>query len=287
VDSNVVVIISSFKYYDAIFKTLSDLGYRSQQIITPIGFFDKFYLRRFRTAYDAFKDNLSKQTVIDKMLYLIFGKSMNSVSPYFVYEIFGGMSDQEVFVDGGAADGCTALEFCRITNGNYKRIVCFEPTKSTFDLLQETLKNIKNVETVNKALYSRNTNLKFKDYGTDEWNAVDDFFMGHNWNGSDKEYRISEIQATTLDNFFANVPLADYPSIVKLDIEGSEREAIIGMKHVLHLAHPKLIICAYHKIEDYYELVQVINDICPGYSLKLRHFTGTVFDSVIYGVYGK
>jgi FkbM family methyltransferase len=284
-DSNAVVIISSFTYCDAMFKTLSDLGYRAEQIITPVGFFEKFYLPRFRDAYDAFRDDLSKQTVLDKILYLISGKPMNPVSPYFVYEIFGGLSDHEVFVDGGAADGSTVLEFCRITGGNYKRIVCFEPAKLTFDLLQTTVKNLENVETVNKALYSRNAILKFKDYGIDEWNAVDNYFMGHNWNGPDKAYRISEIQATTLDDFFADVPVADCPTVIKLDIEGSEKEAILGMKRVLRLAHPKLVICAYHKIEDYYELVRAINDVCPGYSLKLRHFTETVFDSVIYGVY--
>jgi hypothetical protein len=72
-----------------------------------------------------------------------------------------------------------------------------------------------------------------------------------------------------------------------LDIEGSEREAILGMKHVLNRARPKLVICAYHKIEDYYELVNAINDVCSGYSLKLRHFTETVSDSIVYGIYEK
>lgn len=57
------------------------------------------------------------------------------------------------------------------------------------------------------------------------------------------------------------------------------------MKNVIEKNHPTLIICAYHKVEDYYELSTLIKELCPQYSLKLRHYTDNVFESIIFACY--
>lgn len=278
------VIISSFRYAPEMKQSLIKLGYTEQNIILPYAVFEKFYLCKFFTAYHAFEDELSKRIIIDKIKYLVLEKNMNPVSAYFDSEMFEvGM--EEVFVDGGAFDGETTKEFAAIVNGKYKKIYCFEPTKSNYELSIKNLEDLENVEIINKGLYSKEDTLKFKDFGTDQWNAVEDYFMGHEWKGPKVECKIVEIPVTSLDIFFADKPRSEYPTIVKLDIEGSEREALIGMKTVINTAHPRLIICAYHKIEDYYELSQIIKEICPAYQLKLRHYSMDNLESIIFGRY--
>ena len=281
------IVISSFKYYTDMQKKLIELGNDEKSIISPLAIFEKFVIPSFQSAYDAFDDDLSKLTVLDKIRFLIFNAPMRPVSAYFSCELFHSFAENEVFIDGGAYDGETSKEFSRIVNGKYKKIYCYEPTVSNYELAVQNLKEMDHVEIVNIGLYSKSTILRFKDFGSDQWNAVEDFFMGHEWNGPAMDYAIVEVPVVSLDDFFKDIPVEDWPTIIKLDIEGSEREALLGMRNVICTKHPKLIICAYHKIEDFYELANTIKEICPGYTLKLRHYTDTVLESIIFGGYSE
>ncbi len=278
------VIISSAKYYTEMKETLLGLGYQEKDIISPWAVFDNFLVPRFEAAFALFDDDLSKKTIIDKIRYLLLDPQMVPVSKYFDGEMFDA-DEEAVFIDGGSYDGETTKEFINLTSGKYKKIYCFEPTKSNYEMTVENLKQYPRIEVINKGLFSREDTLKFKDFGVDQWNAVEDFFMGHEWKGPAMEYRIIDIPVTSLDLYFADKPVEEYPTIIKLDIEGSEKEALIGMKHVLNTSHPKLIICAYHKIEDYYELSQTIKEICPDYQLRLRHYEADNLESIIFAKY--
>ena len=231
------VIISSFKYYVQMKTLLIQKGYRENQIISPFGVFEKFYLPKFEKAFNSFEDELSKNIVMDKIKCLTLDTRMHPVSAYFSSEIFRDRRD-EVFVDGGAFDGETAKEFAYAMNRNYKKIYCFEPTRSNYELTIKNLQNFENIQVINQGLYSDNKVLQFKDFGTDDWNAVDDYFMDHRWNGLPKDYKLVDISVTSLDLFFQDVPKNEYPTIIKLDIEGSEKEALIGMRHILNTSHP-------------------------------------------------
>jgi len=278
------VVISSFKYYEQMQAALESLGYPQTQIVSPFAVFEKFYIPRFERAFSLFDDALSKKLVIDKIRYHVFEPKMEPVSAYFDTEMFS-QSENEVLVDGGAFDGQTAIEFAQVFNGKYAHIYCFEPTRSSYEQAVENLRGYARVDVINKGLYSSDTVLQFKDFGADQWNSTNDYFMGHEWNGPAMDYTITEVPVTSLDLFFREKPESEYPTIIKLDIEGSEREALLGMRHVLNTSHPKLIICAYHKPEDYYELAETIHELCPGYRLKLRHYTDNILESIIFAQY--
>ena len=284
--NNKSVIISSFKYYKQMKNKLIQLGYTEDQIISPIGIFEKYYLPKYEQAFNNFDDELSKKIILDKIKYHILNPVMYPVSAYFDIEMFSD-SEDDVFIDGGCFDGETAKEFAYIRNMKYKKIYCFEPTESSYNQAVENLKDLKNIEIVKKGLYSKETTLQFKDFGTDQWNAADDFYMDHKWNGPAMDYEVTNIDVTSLDSFFQDKPIEDYPTIIKLDIEGSEKEALLGMRNVIEKNHPTLIICAYHRMEDYYELSSLIKEICPQYSLKLRHYTNNVLESIIFSGFNK
>lgn len=44
------------------------------------------------------------------------------------------------------------------------------------------------------------------------------------------------------------------PTFIKMDIEGSEQEALKGCKRILKELKPKLALCVYHKPEDLFEI---------------------------------
>ena len=71
-------------------------------------------------------------------------------------------------------------------------------------------------------------------------------------------------------------------SFVKMDIEGSERKALEGMKNTILKYKPKLAICVYHKFEDLWELPLYIKKLVPEYKLYIRNYTTYLDEIVLY-----
>ena len=59
-------------------------------------------------------------------------------------------------------------------------------------------------------------------------------------------------------------------SVIKMDIEGAEKAAINGAARHIKEDRPKLMISAYHKPEDIFEIPHLINDIRDDYQYYLR-----------------
>ena len=62
---------------------------------------------------------------------------------------------------------------------------------------------------------------------------------------------------------------ADY---IKYDVEGSERAALIGSASIIREKHPDLLVSLYHRSEDIFSLVHLVNELCPEYKLYIRRF---------------
>ena len=67
-----------------------------------------------------------------------------------------------------------------------------------------------------------------------------------------------------------------------MDIEGAELEALKGAEQIIRNFKPKLAICAYHKPEDLYTLPELIKSFRDDYVFYLRHYTDTLYETVLY-----
>lgn len=79
------------------------------------------------------------------------------------------------------------------------------------------------------------------------------------------------IKTTTIDNFVKDnhIPKVDF---IKSDIEGMERNLLIGARETLRRFAPKLAICTYHLPDDPEVLEKIIKDANPNYIVvQLRH----------------
>ena len=72
-----------------------------------------------------------------------------------------------------------------------------------------------------------------------------------------------------------------------MDIEGSEKEAILGAQKTIKKYKPNLAICLYHKPEDLWELPLLINKIEPNYKMYLRVHEDLCLSTVLYCIYKK
>lgn len=71
---------------------------------------------------------------------------------------------------------------------------------------------------------------------------------------------------------------------VKMDIEGSELEALKGMSRTICACKPKLAICMYHKPEDMWEIPMYLKKLVPEYRLFVRHYSNSDLETVLYAV---
>ncbi|MCM1328453.1 MAG: FkbM family methyltransferase, partial [Ruminococcus sp.] len=74
-----------------------------------------------------------------------------------------------------------------------------------------------------------------------------------------------EIPVLSVDN-----AVSERVSLLKLDVEGGEREALLGAKN--HIKNGAKIICSlYHRNEDMFELPLLIKSINPELKFYVRH----------------
>ena len=192
----------------------------------------------------------------------------NQYYPEDIFKIDSGMT----FVDCGAYDGDTMEEFVANTHADYKKIICIEPNESQFEILKAKAQKYKNIELINKGVYSANTTLNFE-ITADQTGS---YIFEDKDETADKN--IVSIETLKLDDY---VTEADY---IKMDIEGSELEALKGAAELLKRCKPKLAICIYHKLDHYTDIAEYILSLNLGYKLYVRHYTTYIYETVLYAI---
>lgn len=104
-------------------------------------------------------------------------------------------------------------------------------------------------------------------------------------------FRVSEkktkksitISLIKLDSYVKNKKV-DRVDLIKYDIEGSEKEGLIGAIETIRTYKPKLQICLYHKVEDLYEIPLMIENMFKenNYKYFLGHHHPSHWETVLY-----
>lgn len=175
---------------------------------------------------------------------------------------------KEVFIDAGAYNGDTIFDFLEWINGNDYTVYSLEPLKHLCKFISKRLdKNgISGVKLLNYAAWHKKEELDFLDEG----------------DGS----AIVKREGTIIVNGDAidNLIFEDTVTFIKLDIEGAELNALKGARKTIQKNHPKLAICIYHKPLDIWEIGRYILELNPNYKLYIRHYTLTMYETILYAV---
>jgi FkbM family methyltransferase len=87
---------------------------------------------------------------------------------------------------------------------------------------------------------------------------------------------------TTIDTFFSSSKL-EKVDFIKLDVEGSEINALKGAQRTISICMPKLAISIYHKPNDLFEILNFINLIFPFYTkFSIGHYSIHQGETVLY-----
>lgn len=187
----------------------------------------------------------------------------------------------EVFVDVGAYNGLSAATFaetCKRNKLRYEKIYCFEPDAGNFLVLNQLSEKIPHLICINRGLWSESTTLTLLSNGDCDPAAKLEACCETSKTkpGACK----IEVQTTSIDDQFPDEEI----SLIKMDIEGAEMEAIKGAAKVIKRCRPKLAISAYHKRDDIYSLPLFIHGLVPNYSFYLRQYGYTLFDMVLFAI---
>ena len=171
------------------------------------------------------------------------------------------------YVDCGAYTGDTI----EIFNKNLKldTIVAFEPDPDNFSILRENLKKMLPADTKVFTLES----------GVGVKNSIVSFSQAQD-GGSISETGSVKVSIASLDELLINQPV----DFIKMDIEGSERDALNGAKDLIARYSPLLAVSTYHSIRDFFEVPHLIRKLSPDSKLYLRSHNDGFHDTVCYAV---
>ncbi len=174
----------------------------------------------------------------------------------------------EVFVDAGSFDCTSSLMFRKWCNNKYDKIYAFEPDPSNYLTCKTVIENsnIENIELFNVGLWSKKDVLYFNAEGHSGSSVVE--------NGS---YRITVVSLDEILN-------GKRVSFIKMDVEGSEMEALKGAKNTIITYRPKLAISVYHKPEDILQIPLYLQSLVPNYKFYIRHYSNYTIETVLYAI---
>ena len=75
-----------------------------------------------------------------------------------------------------------------------------------------------------------------------------------------------------------------HPTYIKMDIEGAEHGALLGLSATLTSDSPTLAISAYHEPDHLWTLLIWLHNLRPAYAFHLRCYGYQTFDTVLYAI---
>ena len=199
-------------------------------------------------AGNVFNDALSLQTLDAIMLYRLtwdirhiarIAKPEKAI--YFEPDVMP-LTDHERLVDGGAYDGDTVRDFITKTSGRYDHIHAFEIDPINADAFTFKTQGIERVSLHRVGLWNQQAEMGIEQR-TD--------------NGS----RVSENATVTVPLDAMDKMDLGAVSLIKLDIEGAENQALEGGRKLIETHRPKLAVCAYHKADDFLTILDTLSSL--------------------------
>jgi FkbM family methyltransferase len=288
------ILVASTMFDSAIGE---DLRARGCSAVIPVGYLnlrlpEVFSAREYRGSWTAVTDSINRPAIEDafsllgdadsrraflgKLAYYLsldkahLDKIRSKATIYFDSSIYA-LGAAEVVVDGGAYTGDTFRSFRERSANQFHSYFAFEPDEASYAVLSDAVAiDPARVFAIQAGLAGDTTTARLLSAS-----AMDSRVL------TDDEPGGVPISTVSLDDYFHERPS---PTLIKMDIEGAEAEALRGAAQLLHQASPVLAVSAYHFPTDLWTIPLLIKRLMPNGRLYLRHYTREVDDTVCYAV---
>lgn len=313
-----VVVLAAGRWQEKIREQLTEAGFSAERIRmlepAPLTFYthiDQWYWSpadlaetadELARAYSLLADDASRRLFLQRTALLSSGSDYRAYLAYVTEHSFIGkypagvahrgpenfyyfnndvvqLGDKETLVDCGAFDGDSLEQFLRVGRRLPQAAYtahCLEPDPDNFIRLAESYREDGNVHLYQTGAWSEKATLNFESSNSP---LVD----------CPSSARISDrgtglcIEADALDQILSEQDI----SFIKMDIEGAEREALLGSANILTRCKPTLAISVYHLRDDIFRILLLIDELCPGYRFYLRLFSQNFTETVLLAVHSE
>lgn len=166
--------------------------------------------------------------------------------------------ERGIFIDAGACEGDTIIDYYRFTNGKFSKIHAFEPFNECFETLvqmkEQKYSNDERIVLHKSGLYETTGKIGFDDNSQIGSTKID-----------------TGIHSKTIDVLKLDDLKLDNVTFIKMDIEGSELSALKGARETIIRNKPKLAVSIYHKPGDIIEIPEFIMGLSLNYKYYIRH----------------
>ena len=248
--SNIYMISDSYETY------APDVPVSGETLFTLDFYKENF--DKFKTAFEMLADDESKRIYANIVKFKITGNISYLKKATNSYESENELLDfkrYKTFIDCGAYNGDTAKKFISDCE-NASAIYAIEPDRKNYKKLA--------------AFADENPIVHALNFGAWHEKSSAEFAVGGNRNsaiGTQNFKKTETVELNTVDSL--GVTDADY---IKYDVEGAEKEALLGSVKTVSASSPDMLISLYHRSEDFFSLPILANELFSGYSMYLRRF---------------
>lgn len=226
------------------------------------------------TALNFFKDNASRNLYVNFICNRIAPQyadqnytQMNSNKAF--YWNYFELAEKEALVDCGAFTGDSIKAFLEKVKFKFDHIYAFEMEENVYAILESYIKSLPESIRDKITIYKEGlSNFLGTSYALD--------------NGSGgcviSNSKGTPIVITTLDYILKDKKI----TWIKMDIEGSEINALSGAKEIITSQKPVITASVYHHLGDIWEIPFLLKSYNSDYKFYLSHHTNTVWDTVLY-----
>lgn len=275
-----------------IINNLKTHGY-NRELLSPIDLYDHFaeelgtrywltsrtyyssYTEEIQAVYKLLSDENSRKTFESLIHFRISGDYSLLPEPDTEHQYFPldlPMWPQPIrFVDCGAYDGDTLHSLLQ-SKQQFEAIAAFEPDQDNFRKLSAyaSKSRLPNISLFPCGVYSSTTQLTFNT-GKGEGSSV-------------SQTGKTTVQCVALDECIPTFR----PTLIKMDIEGAEMDALAGACQLIKEYHPALAISAYHTPAHLWEIPLWINQLATEnnlhYTYHYRAHAHNCFETIFYAI---
>ncbi len=216
-------------------------------------------------AYDILEDGMSRKTYEEIVRFRLIDDSIKvptlpQDSQYFEKEFYHPREDA-IFVDCGAFNGISAKTFLKIQRNEFEHYYGFEPDRDNYVKLEEYLCSLpermrNRMSVFEQAIWKEEANIQlYRLCGPGSFIAQDI--------GTDS------VRAIPIDKI---INITDRVTYIKMNIEGSEKQALTGAEQTIKVHKPELAVAGYHRTEDLWEIPLTIKKYRCDYRINLRSY---------------
>ncbi|MCM1282778.1 MAG: FkbM family methyltransferase [Muribaculaceae bacterium] len=219
--------------------------------------------REIEFVYEHLADDVSRDVFLKILQFRLIDDTLTIPTlpqdkQYFEREFYHKRKD-EVFVDCGAFNGISAKAFLLENGKQFDAYYGFEPDKANFEALQQYVGGLPD-----------EIRLKMHIYNVAVWKGEGGarFYSLKGPGSFIADIGHEAVQTLTLDKALDG----NKPTYIKMNIEGSEIQALQGAKRTIEKYRPKLAIAGYHKTWDMWEIPNLIIKYNASYKIYLRSY---------------